>query len=368
MIGTAFTVIVILGLYLNNISKNNNTIEIGALYPLTGGLATYGEPAQKMARMVADEVNMSGGIHGKTLVINFQDHKCSPKEAIAGFQQLNKANGVKIFTSVACTGTMLSIAPMLNSGNALFLSTVISGGKLTGVSPYVFRNWASDVKEGNLFAEEIKKANYKKVGAIYEETDYAKGIKLSTENYLKGSGVVMISESFTSDTKDVRTQLLKLKFENVDVLLISPQTVTSAEVVLKAMEEINFKPKLLLNDNVTISKDLVTKHKNILEGAYGANYTVVQNKKVDDVLKMYKEAYGMDCPQPTVCVEVYNTIHLLVEAISENGNSVAGVKSYLNKVNYTGVTGQISFDSKNDRANTEYSLFIVKDGKVNLSK
>lgn len=366
----SFGIILVVGIsvYLYTSPKNNNEIKIGALYPLTGGLVTYGEPAQKTAQMVIDEINNNGGINGKKLVIDFQDHKCDPKEAISVFKQLNDVKDIKIFTSVACTGTMMSIAPMLKNDNAIFLSTVLSGGKITGVSPYIFRNWASDVKEGKLFAEEINKSGYKKVGVIYEETDYAKGIKLSTENYLKNSNAVMVSESFAPNTTDVRTQLTKLKSENVDILLISPQTVTSAEVILKQMEDINFKPKLLLNDNVTISKDLVMKHKNILEGAYGANYVTIQNNNSAKVLNMYKEKYGVDCPQTTVCEEVYDTIYLLVDGIKENGESVSGIKNYLNNVNYEGVTGKISFDSNNDRSNAEYSLFVVRNGKVNLVK
>ena len=342
----------------------NSTIKIGALYPLTGGLVTYGEPSQKTAQMVVTEINNSGGINGKKFEIDFQDHKCDPKTAVAAFQQLNSVSGIKIFTSAACTGTMVSLAPMLKDGNALFVSDVLSGAKITGLSPYVFRNWGSDINESRLFADKIKQAGYKTVGVIYEETDYAKGIKINLENFLKDSGITVFSESFPTGTTDVRTQLTKLKSEKPDILLISPQTVTSAEVILKQMEDLNFKPKLLVNDNVTISKDLVMKHKDILEGALGANYAAPSNSKTDLILKMYKDTYGQDCPQTTVCVETYDTIHLITDAIKINGNDVAKIKAYLSSVNYDGAGGQISFDSNNDRSNADYTLFLVSNGQA----
>ncbi|MEI8328366.1 MAG: ABC transporter substrate-binding protein [Candidatus Taylorbacteria bacterium] len=362
IIGALVVVVLILAVSLK--PTQSSTIKIGALYPLTGGLVTYGEPSQKTAQMVVTEINNAGGINGKKFEIDFQDHKCDPKTAVAAFQQLNSVSGIKIFTSAACTGTMVSLAPMLKDGNALFVSDVLSGAKITGLSPYVFRNWGSDINESRLFANKIKQAGYKTVGVIYEETDYAKGIKINLENFLKDSGITVLSESFPTGTTDVRTQLTKLKSEKPDIMLISPQTVTSAEVVLKQMEDLNFKPKLLVNDNVTISKDLVMKHKDILEGALGANYVAPSNSRTDLILKMYKDTYGQDCPQTTVCVETYDTIHLIADAIKINGNDVVKIKAYLSSVNYDGAGGQISFDSNNDRSNADYTLFLVSNGQA----
>lgn len=347
-------------------ASSDESVRIGALYPLTGGLVTYGEPAQKTAQMAVEEINAAGGINGRKFEIDFQDHKCDPKIAVTAFQQLNAVSGIKIFTSAACTGTMAALAPMLKDGGAVFVSDVLSGAKITGLSPYIFRNWGSDLNESRLFADTIKAAGYKKVGVIHEETDYAKGIKINMENFLKDSGVTVVSESFSTGTTDVRTQLSKLKSEKVDILLISPQTVTSAEIVLKQMEDLNFRPKLLVNDNVIISKDLVLKHKDILEGALGANYVASSNDKTAKVLKMYKDTYGQECPQTTVCVETYDTIHLIAEAIKVNGYNVSKVTKYLNTVKYDGVGGQISFDANNDRSNAEYSLFVVKNGQAVL--
>lgn len=366
VIGVIIVVAVVLVGYSVLQPVSTKSVKIGALYPLTGGLVTYGEPAQKTAQMVVAEVNATGGINGRKFEIDFQDHKCDPKTAVAAFQQLSSIGGISIFTSAACTGTMVALAPMLKDGIAVFVSDVLSGAKISGLSPYIFRNWGSDINESRLFADTIKAAGYKKVGVIYEETDYAKGIKINMENFLKDSGIMVVSESFSTGTTDVRTQLTKLKSEKLDILLISPQTVTSAEIVLKQMEDLNFRPKLLVNDNVVISKDLVLKHKEILEGALGANYVASSNDKVANVLNMYKDTYGQECPQTTVCVETYDTIHLIVDAIRANGYNVAKVTKYLNTIKYDGAGGQISFDTNNDRSNADYSLFVVKNGQAVL--
>ena len=363
MIVLAIIIILIVVLtYANN--QNKETIKIGALYPLTGGLAQYGEVTQKSSEIAIDDINSKGGINGKKLEIDFQDHQCDSQTAVTLFEQMVSVKNIKIFSGVACSGTILSIAPKLKENNALLFGTIVTTPKITGVSPYVFRNWGSDDKEAKLMSEEIRKRGYKKLAIIYEETDYAKGIKLSLDKYLNNSNVKIMSESFTSDSTDVRTQLSKLKSQNPDSIFISPQTVTSGDRVIKQMIEINFKPKqIFINDNVVKSLTLLQSYKDFLEGAIGGDYVPDLNKS-QEFLQKYKEKYNEDCTQPNVGAAVYDAINLLADAIKEKGYDAEGVREYLKSVNYEGISGNISFDSNNDRNNADYSLFIVKGGKA----
>ena len=109
---------------VNSYKSSSNTIEIGALFPMTGGLASYGEPAQKVAQLAVDEINAKGGINGKKLEINFQDHKCDAKSAVSAYQNLHNT-GTNLFLAVGCSGTVLSVAPQLKD-SVLLLSAATS--------------------------------------------------------------------------------------------------------------------------------------------------------------------------------------------------------------------------------------------------
>lgn len=342
--------------------QETEPVRIGALFPLTGGLSLYGEVARNSAQIAVEEINSAGGIDGRMLEVDYQDHQCNAKTAISIFEQLSETQKVKVFTSAACSGTVLAIAPVLQSKNAVLLGTIVTTPKITGISPYVFRNWASDAKEAKLFAEEIKKRNYKKIGVIYEQTDYAQGLKISLEKYLEGSGVSIVSESFASDDTDVRTQITKLKDQNVELLFISPQTITSGNLVLKQLGELQFKPELFVNDNILKATDLLKNYKELLEGATSADYVLEETPKFAEFLQKYKARYGMDCKVTNVCAGVYDAVHLLARAM-ESGENGEQVRAYLKSVNYDGVSGSISFDDMNDRSNTAYSLFTIQNGK-----
>jgi len=338
-------------------------IKIGALFPLTGGLAMYGDPAQKVAQIAMDEINSQGGINGHKVEINFQDHQCSAPLAVSIFQQLSGAEGIKLYTSVACSGTVLGTAPLLGNDHIL-LGTLITASAISGVSPSVFRNYASDADGARLFAQYIADQKFKKVAMIYEETDYAKGLALGVKNNLAGKAVAIAAESYTSDSLDMRSQLAKLKATNPDILFISPQTETAGDKILKQMKEMNFHPKnLIVNENIYRSANLNKTYPDLLTGAISDDYVTVDNAKRQHVLETYKTKYGADCPQINVCLNVYDDIYMLAEAAGQSGLDITKTRDYLKNIKYSGAGGDVSFNDKNDRSNAQFTLFVIKDGK-----
>jgi branched-chain amino acid transport system substrate-binding protein len=353
----------------------NKDLTITAMFPMTGGLSSYGDSASRASILAVEEINASGGINGKTLKLNLQDHKCDTKEAVAIYKQFKSKTNV--FTSAACSGTALAIAPMLENDGSVLLGSTLSTPKISGVSKNLFRNWSSDAKEAELFAGLLKGIDYKKIGIIYEETDYAKGLKDSLEKNILASSTATLpgpkqvySEGFVSGSMDVRSQLLKLQSEGVDVLFISPQTVTSAEIIAKQMTELGFKPKtILVNDNVIKADNLLSKYPTLFQGAYGADYRIENSKAIEDFKSKYKARFGEDCKQVNICIAQYDNIKIMAKALSATASSNynrSEIQAYIKSVNYEGVSGKVSFDKNNDRSDAEYSLLKVDNGKATM--
>lgn len=345
-------------------SVSGEPIKIGALFPLTGGLAHYGEPAEKSARLAMEEINANGGVDGRPLEIDFQDHQCKPPVAVSIFQQMSAVKNIDIFTSVACTGTVVSIAPLLQDDQVLLLNTV-TGTAVSGISPLVFRNYASDADVARLFADYVVEKNVKKVAVIYEETEYAKGLKIMLEANLAGKDIELIGEGYSPETTDMRTQISKLKAAQPDLLFISPQTITSADKVLRQMEELSFRPQILLvNENIYRSTELTAKYSTTLEGAISVDYILEKTSKAQRVLGSYEKKYGEECPQTNICLGVYDNIYILAEAIEKEGaDNPTKIREYLSKISYSGVSGKIKFDKNNDRENAHFTLFRVVGGE-----
>jgi len=335
-------------------------IKIGAMFPLTGGLASYGEPAQKVTAMVMDNINSKGGIGGRKLEINFQDHQCNPKVAVSVYKQLKYVHATNIFTSAACSGTVLALAPGLEKDNSVWVGTITTANKISGSSKNYFRNWASDSTQARSLAVAIKKLNYDKVGILYEETDYAKGLKMSLGESLSGVAEI-VSESFVTGSTDLRTQIIKLQNSGAKAIFISPQTVTSGDIILKQMVELKFKPTtLVVNDNVMRSKELRQKYIDLLDVAVSADYNFDANKEINDMLASYKNKYNADCAPLNVCIGAHDSIMLLINAIQNVGSDAVKIRDYIASNQYNGISGTISFDQANDRKDAGYYPVIIK--------
>jgi len=353
-------VLIVVGLVVR-VSTNTDSIKIGALLPLTGGLASYGEPAQKTIDMAVADINANGGINGKKLVIAYEDHKCDPKEMLSGFSRLT-VQGIHVLNSVACSGVVAGIAPELTKNDSVLFGSVVSASKLTGISPNFFRNWSTDRSEAKVLADQIVKNGYRNVAVIFETTDYAQGLKMDLEKNLADSNVKVVSESFVTGSTDIRTQLTKLKSVKPDALVAIAQTVTTGEMILTQMEQLNFKPAMLVNYNILKSAVLLKKHASLLEGAVAGDFYIPDSAKLNAVLAEYKAMYGIDCPQKNICAMEYDSIQFLAQALRAEGDSAIGVKEYLSQNTYSGASGDISFDSNNDRNNSEYVPFVIKGG------
>src|SRR5947209_4316711 len=63
-------------------------VPFGAILPLTGNLASLGEPKRNAFLLAQDDVNADGGIDGRRLDVRFEDNRGEPREGVSAFQKL----------------------------------------------------------------------------------------------------------------------------------------------------------------------------------------------------------------------------------------------------------------------------------------
>lgn len=357
------TILVLGGLFWLSGSKKESEqpINIVALFPLTGGVASWGEASKGGVELAVEEINSRGGVNGHPIQIVYEDHRCDPKVALSIYQQ--RVVNQKIFISSSCSGTVLSIAPNLENDDALLLATVVASTKISSSSLNLFRNWTVETRQADLIGQKIKNSNYKKIGILYEETDYAKGLKLALEDILKNSAIEIVSESFVTNATDIRTQITKLKLSNPEAIFLSTQGEATSEIVLNQMEQLDFKPEqVFANDVLLGASKAVENHKEILEGALGGTY-IVQSNKYEDFKNKYINKFGTESTHMNASAIAYDSIYFLKEAMEENVYTES-IKNYLKTNLYTGVTGNIKFNDNNDRDGIGYVLSEVRGGKV----
>lgn len=93
---------------------SEQTIKIGAPFPMTGDAMFYGENCLKIIQMLADDINAQGGILGKKVEIVVEDGKCDPPAGLTAIQRLIYTDKVDLMFGAICSSIGLAAGPQFN--------------------------------------------------------------------------------------------------------------------------------------------------------------------------------------------------------------------------------------------------------------
>lgn len=204
-------------------TANNTTITIGVLIPLTGDFAFIGEMARQGVEIAIAQLNKTG----QRVQVIYQDEKCLPKEALAGFKKLVTVDKVDQVLGPLCTGSILTVAQTANSMKRHFLALLDTNRAVAESGEFTYAIGYSSDEEAALVAEHARISGYNRLGVIYEEDAWAIGVKNAFIKKLKdlGGGViaeesqVVIGASSAPDYKAVITKVMRHK---PDALFVVP--------------------------------------------------------------------------------------------------------------------------------------------------
>ncbi len=353
-----------------NSSKNDSgtTVKIGAILPLTGDAAAYGEPSRNTFLLAVDEINKVGGINGKPIELIIEDGKCNGKDSSSAAQKLVNVDKVQMIIGGFCSGESLAAVPVAESAKVMLLSAASSSPDLTGKSKYFARNYPSDSSQGKILAKvAYTDKGYKNVAFIQEQTDYAVGLYKSFNDSFTQFGGATNKEEFASTMTDFRSQLSKLKAGNPDALFIDAQTPASAERIVKQVKELGWKVQLFISDGVLGDPSFLKNNASSIEGALGAEFGVdLNNAKFQSLANSYKAKYNTELPYQSYMQTVYDAVYMTAEGIKTVGNDGTKLSKWFRNVkDWDGASGKITIGSDGDLVGGHRPEF-VKNGKMEL--
>lgn len=338
---------------LNNKTPSEvGPIKIGVTSPLTGDAAVYGEPAVRMYQLAADEINKTGGIHGRQIVLDVQDDKCNGTDAANVAQKLVNVDNVQVILGSFCSGATLAEVPIISQAKVAMLSPGSSSPHLTDISPYFARNYPSDSAQGKILADiAYNDKGWRNVGFIREQTDYALGVYQAFNDEFTKLGGVTKDNSFLTETSDLRSVITKTKSENPDAVFLSVQTPAAAGRLLEQMQQLGWKPHLMGIDAISGDPGTVSKYANQLEGALVAEFGIDKtNPKFQAMIDAYKTKYGEEPPFQNYMQTAYDSVFLIADAIRAVGYDGTKIANWLhNDVrDWQGAAGSVTIQSNGD--------------------
>jgi branched-chain amino acid transport system substrate-binding protein len=335
------------------------SFKIGAILPLTGDAAQYGNNDREGIVLAVDQANAQGGINGRKIEVAFEDCQTDAKKAVSAFNKLRTAN-VEVVIDDAISTISLALTPLLEQNKTVLISTGASNPSLSGMSPYFFRIWNSDAFEGVVTSDYLKtKHRGAKIAIFYINSDYGKGLHDVVSKALKGSDIqVVASESFEKDARDFRSQVAKVKdVSPTHVYLVGYAAQTGPAA--KQLREGGVSAPLI----GTVAMEDPEFIKLAGEAAEGVVYpfpVAPSGTVVDEFKTAFKKACGKEPGLLHDCG--FDAANLILKAVRDGATSGEQVRAKLAETrDFQGASGLISFDDKGD-VHKPMQMKVIKNG------
>ena len=329
-------------------AADGSTWKIGAIGPLTGGTAIYGQAVVNGAELAVNEINAAGGINGYQIEYNSSDDENDPEKAVNAYNSL-KDWGMQMLIGTTTSNPCVAVADKTMADN-MFQITPSGSAVECAANPNVFRVCFSDPDQGAASARYIGEHKLAtKVAVIYDSSDvYSSGIYTKFAQEAENQGLEIVSaEAFTADsTKDFTTQLQKAKDSGAELVFL-PFYYTEASLVLTQANTMGWTPMFFGCDGMDGILGVENFDTSLAEGLM--LLTPFAADATDDLtvnfVTSYEAAYGGTPNQ--FAADSYDAVYILKAALEDaNANpdmSVSDIcdslKSSMLNVTVDGLTG-----------------------------
>lgn len=347
--------IVILVIIVNlNFSKKGEGVVLGAIFPMTGGLASIGEDLRNGVKLAVEETGLD---------IVIEDGQADPQKSLTAGQYLVDVKKVPIIIT-AFRGASLSLASNLKNKEVVILATTATTeGKTVseGISNF-FVIGAEMVSAGRIPGQYAKENNLcQRVGLISEQSDTGKD-KLEGFSAGVGAEKVVMTEFFQPKEIDFRTIVTKMKGEDVDCVFVEIRS-DNLPFLLTDMDELNFYPKIFANSYSVTPNGIDNSPQKVAENIIFSSTSLnEENNETNRFMKAYRNLYDKE---PTdFSIIGYEMVKIAGDLTKKCGSDKKCMEDKLSSLkNYKSPLGTLTVNENNEIYLRDYELFRIRNGK-----
>jgi branched-chain amino acid transport system substrate-binding protein len=243
----------------------DSVIRIGAIYPLSGALASTGSELKQAIELAVDVVNQAHAdlkdvplaagtglphLGGAKIEVVFADSQGKPEVGQAEAQRLIDQEHVVALIGAYQSAVTKTTSRIAEQREIPFLNPESSSPDLTERGyKWFFRTTPNDETFiGNMmqFLDTVKSVPTKRIAVVYENTDFGVNTFKAVEKFAKQSGREVVANiAYAAGTASVNSETQKLAGAKPDVAIFASYT-SDAMLFVRTMRETNYAPPIFL--------------------------------------------------------------------------------------------------------------------------
>lgn len=342
--------------------SDEGDIVIGGLAPLTGNVAQYGIAAYQGAMLAVQEINDAGGILGGRK-INFicEDEKGDATEAVTAYNKLVQNDKIVALVGDITTKPTIAVAQKAVQDGIPMITPTGTGGEITEIGDNIFRACFTDPYQGELMAHYAKTELAASTIAILYDTgdDYSAGIAETVKATAEEIGLEVVAmEGYPTGSVDFNSQLSKIQNAGDVDVIIAPCYYEDASNILSQARKMGITSTFLGPDgwDGVLNQMDESNYDALNNSYYFSQYPLnAPTAELEAFMTKYEETYGEKVNMFGALG--YEAMYIMVRAIEAAGSTdSAAIVDALNKIQYQGLVGVVSFANGRDPSRDAYVI------------
>ena len=344
------------------------TIKIGVTGPFSGNYAAPGIDILNAAKVMATTLNKSGGINGQKVEIVGADDQCDAQVGVQAAQNLISQKVVALVGGY-CSGASIPESDLVHrQGDLPFITVASSNPKFTEQGyDNTFRVILRDDFAGTVDADFMNAVlKSKKIAIMHDNSTYAKALaEFGRTEAMKNGATVTYFDAITPGQKDYTSALTRVASTNPDAFYFTGYY-PEAGALVKEYRDLGLDSKFkFMVGSGEYDPAYVTAGGPAADGStvtFPVGPDTAAGTDFNTFKSDYKTATGADLA--TYSIYEHDAIMMLKLAIEKaNSNKASSINAALHQVSYNGITGNVKFDTKGDRAQFAMVGFKIVGGK-----
>jgi branched-chain amino acid transport system substrate-binding protein len=326
-------------------SRDGNTVNIGAIFPLSGPVAYYGNESRDGGLLAVEEINAAGGLLGKRVVLISEDDEGNPEKTVNAFTKLTTRDNVSLIFGSSTSGPTQAISTLAQRARVVVISPSATALDVTRAGDFIFRACFIDPFQGVVGADfAYGTLGSRRAAVLYDAgADYNTGLAEAFKNQFRAlGGQVVADEAYQTGDVDFNAQVTRIRATNPDVVYL-PNYYNDVSLQAKQLRDQGVNCALVGGDGW----DSLIDHAGdeILNGFWSSGFASdTTDPRGVAFVRAFERRFNR--PASQFAALGYDSMMMMFDAIRAAGSfDATAVKNAMARINGTYVTGNIRFDA-----------------------
>ena len=343
---------------------DSDTVPIGAIFPLSGAVAYYGNESRDGALLALEEINAAGGLLGKKLAMISEDNEGSVAKTVSAFTKLTGKDKVSIILGSSTSGPTQAISALAQRNRVVLISPSATNIDITKAGDFIFRACFIDSFQGVVGAHfAYQTLGSRRAAVLYADADYNAGLAEAFKTQFGAlDGEIVADETYQAGDEDFDAQITRIKAAGPDIVYL-PNYYNDVSLQAKQFRDRGVTCALVGGDGWDSLIDYAGDE--ALNGFWSSGFAAdTTDLRGAAFVQAFQARFNR--PASLFAALGYDAMMLAADGIKAAGTfDSTAVKDAMAQLNGAYVTGNIRFDSDRNPIKSAAIFEIVrKDGRL----